>query len=64
MRGDDELRRCLNQLVDGAQCGELAVGRPRCLGFVQQVDAVAAQLVEQNAMMDSPWDWRCKERPP
>ena len=49
MGHDDELRPVLDQLVDRAQRRQLAVGRQRRLGFVQQVQAVTLELVEQDA---------------
>ncbi len=49
VRGDDQLRMVLDQLVDGAQRRQLAIGRQGGLGFVEEVHAVAAQLLRQHA---------------
>src|SRR4051812_776568 len=47
MRGDNELRLFLHKLVDRGQGGELPIGRERGLRLVEEIEAVAAQLVHK-----------------
>src|SRR3954452_679984 len=47
MRGDQELRSEVNELVDAGEQGELAHRRERGLRLVEDVEAIAEEAIEQ-----------------